>query len=408
MKVSGVREFTLLFLVFSIPFLSWDGYVVFGFISILKLGLLLAFLFLLLDLAKMEFKISLRELSLPVFVLLVLWFFLILSSFWSLLKGFSGFDFHFGYLNIVFLYFLFAYELNENPAFKDKAVKVFVFSVCFVGVLIQMGIGVHSGKDSGAVNAVSELSRVWFLGMNPNILGAMAGLSVIFSVNLLLHGTVNWLAKLLLFVSLAISGSLLVQSGSAGAFIGLLISLVVLVFARRMSLRQLLLSMLVFSCTVGIVLSGLMSSEYLSQKLMAFFSYGETSGRTLAWKYSVDVIADNFLTGVGGSENVGKFFAGYGLSLTSAHNLFLDMFMWGGVFTFLLFSAFLGLVFRNCLFQLKFHNDSLNIAVFLFLLSLLLKAGGALGVYFAWLFLALITPVVKPHNDLGREFKSQC
>ena len=180
---------------------------------------------------------------------------------------------------------------------------------------------------------------------NPNMLGEYLILIIPIAAVMLI-GRGEGLRRFSAFVSLGIMGSCLILTWSRGAWLGLILAAIVLLFMwHRRALW------LVFA---GILSLPLLASILPQSIIYRFTSIGNlsdssTSYRVYIWHSSVDMIKDNFLSGIGIGEGAwDRLYPLYTYMGVEAaphsHNLYLQIWLELGVFGILAFMIFIFLL----------------------------------------------------------------
>jgi len=183
---------------------------------------------------------------------------------------------------------------------------------------------------------------------NPNMLGEYLILSIPIVCSMLI-GRGEGLRRVSALISIGIMGVCLILTSSRGAWLGLIIAMVVYVFIwHRRALWGLFagVAMIPF---LPYILPESIISRFTSIGNMADSS---TSYRVYSWRASVEMIADNFLGGIGIGEGawdrIYPIYAYQGVEASPhSHNLFLQIWLNLGVFGLLVFAVFIFLLFQS-------------------------------------------------------------
>ncbi|PLT23148.1 hypothetical protein, partial [Pseudoalteromonas sp. MelDa3] len=89
-------------------------------------------------------------------------------------------------LQYLFLYWIVTNELRGKATKKKIVLIFFILGILSIYILAINGIGLQSSNDGDALESTENIKRLWFMGMNPNILGALSALASISLVYLLI------------------------------------------------------------------------------------------------------------------------------------------------------------------------------------------------------------------------------
>lgn len=215
-------------------------------------------------------------------------------------------------------------------------------------ILIYTGGGYSSDAWTDSEMFSEWGSRAVATLENPNMLGEYLILSIPIVCSMLI-GRGEGLRRISALVSLGIMGVCLILTSSRGAWLGLMIAMVVYVFIWH---RRALWGM--FACAAMIpflpyILPASIISRFTSIGNMTDSS---TSYRVYSWRASVEMITDNFLGGIGIGEGawdrIYPMYAYQGVEASPhSHNLFLQIWLNLGVFGLIVFVAFIFLLFQS-------------------------------------------------------------
>ena len=215
-------------------------------------------------------------------------------------------------------------------------------------VLIYTGGGYNSDAWTDSEMFGEWGSRAVATLENPNMLGEYLILSIPIVCSMLI-GRGEGLRRISALVSLGIMGVCLILTSSRGAWLGLMIAMVVYVFIWH---RRALWG--IFGCIAMIpflpyILPASIISRFTSIGNMTDSS---TSYRVYSWRASVEMIADNFLGGIGIGEGawdrIYPMYAYQGVEASPhSHNLFLQIWLNLGIFGLIVFAVFIFLLFQS-------------------------------------------------------------
>lgn len=183
---------------------------------------------------------------------------------------------------------------------------------------------------------------------NPNMLGEYFIMIIPIAVSMFI-GRGEGLRRLSAFLCVCIMGVCLILTWSRGAWLGLIIAALIFLFMWH-------------SRAVWIIFAGIASIPILPSILppsivSRFTSIGNmadssTSYRVYIWRASIEMIGDNFLSGIGVGEaawsRLYPLYAYQGVeSAPHSHNLFLQIWLELGLFGILFFVVFLFMLYQS-------------------------------------------------------------
>lgn len=382
--IDRCRQLALYVFIALLGYEYWNKLSIFGGMTMPKLAGLLYFSLAMLTPKKM---LAINKKDAILFgSLLVLWVWLAFASLMTYILYNSELTLQLSFLQLIILFWLVINEIRNDFAVERNIKIAFIVGVFFIFILINMGVGLQSSRESEVVDDIENVTRIWFMGLNPNSLGNLAALAFILSLTFI-EDLRNKFTFLLIFPMLAFL-NLVMFSGSAGALLLLSIGCILFFMANKPSGYKLIIYYSVAAITAVFFISFFSSSEHLINKLSAFFLAGETSGRAEIWMEIINLTAKNPILGVGHTYR-------------TAHNVFLDMFKWGGVVALFFFLFFLALTTKMALSSFFYSKNSLPIILVVSVSFILLKSGGGLNLKYVWVVLALA--VASSHKPIKYE-----
>lgn len=311
--LDNARQLALYIFVALLGYEYWNNLSIFDGMTVPKLAGLFYFALAAIT-PKKSFAIYKHGNALHLSLLFTLWGWLLFASLLTYILYGAELSLQMSFLQLIVLYWLIFNEISNDVNVEKNLKLAFVLGVFSMYILISMGVGIQSSRESEALDDLENVTRIWFMGLNPNSLGNLAALAFILALSFF-ESLKNKFVFLLIIPMLAFV-ELVLSSGSAGAVLLLCLG-VGLFFVLNKPKGY--MSIVYFSSGIVIVfamLNALVESEYLSNKLAAFFIEGETSSRTQIWIETINLTAKNPFLGVGHVYR-------------TAHNVFLDMFKWG-------------------------------------------------------------------------------
>jgi len=399
MKISQVLiDSRLLFLygvIFFVPFEYWTALYVLGQTPSKFLGVF----YLALTIVTLSQSYSLNKYSKIIIIPVLLWFWLFFSG---LLNGVVSnfpmdYAFLFQYSYLILFFFLVVNEIRINPSVRQGVLVSLVLSLVTIAIFIQLGIGVQ-GQDAEVADSLEEVQRIWFFGLNPNLLGNYAAFAILFCVFLYYEFLKTKVLKILFVSFIPLLFMVLGFAGSSGAFLAVILGLTVYFLMRKENIagkvKYVLLGLLLLAAAFY-MLAGF---EYLSGKLERFYETGSTTGRTDIWFYALQIIVENPFIGLGkaGAEQTLEISrAGH----YTAHNVYLDVAMWGGVVGLLLYLGFFFFLFLCSMRYRAITTHASSLSLLLVVAFLMVKSGGGFTNKYVWLLLPYVAWYPVAHRN---------
>ncbi|MDX2231370.1 MAG: IctB family putative bicarbonate transporter [Leptolyngbyaceae cyanobacterium bins.349] len=261
-------------------------------------------------------------------------------------------------LTLYLLFFALLARVLRSPRMRSWVITVFLLTALAVSVYgIQQWF---MGTDALATwvdpeSPLSKTTRVYSYLGNPNLLGGYLVPAVVFSI-VAFFAWPSWMCKGLALVMTAVNGACLMLTFSRGAWIGLVVSMLVLalLLAHWWSIylprfwRTWALPM-VLGTSVGVVLLAIVVVEPLRDRVTSIFAgRGDSSNnfRINVWMAVLDMIRDRPVWGIGPGNNAfNKIYPLYQrprFSALSAYSIVLEVAVETGLIGLV---AFLWLIF---------------------------------------------------------------
>ncbi len=305
-----------------------------------------------------------------------------------LYEGISSNTYYFNskYFSAIIVFWFLSYYFLLYPKKCFYSILLFALSSSLIAILYQLGY----------LNAFVNTTRgrLIIFEENPNSFSSRMAIAFIIITYFILEDPLKFKKiRFLLLVLLPSLFFIVVDTGSRGSFIGLLLGAgLMVVFANvKFSYK---LALIIFS----VVLSFYLFKQLSPTALIERFSQEEGIGvREKIWSNSLEVFYD-YPFGVGE--------AGYYIEMEkrfsekhAPHNLFIYLVVTGGFISLILFLVFLKKLFLKSTSMLKAGNSFL-ITIFVFLIFLISKTGGVFTYLIMWYFFAVINSVnVKYVNE---------
>lgn len=387
-----IRRLILLIFVFILCYADYNP---FGEDSALTLTNVIGSLYLLSVLMTFKTKINYKEIK-PFIIPLLLLFILVTimsivnKSEYNILRS----EFNFGWLRGIILFVFIFYDLKGYPKFQRKIINVYLISIVSVAILATLNIGV-TNHWSG---------RLLIFGTNANVVGFWGVLGITFILNHVIFGDISNKNKLFILLLLPFLLFLIAKSGSRGAFILLMVSLISFLIYSGETLRskiQIISLMFIFWLFAIIIL---LQNDILAERLLSFVKTGDTSGRDELGSYAIRIFKENPIFGCGET--------GYEIKITTLlgkfmgpHNVYLYILVTGGISGLLLFLSFLYRIYKSAIENYRLNKNVLPIILFFIICLSMLKGGGVLTDRVTWFLLAYIAASTTLNIDIKKKDK---
>jgi|SRR5690554_1608217 len=377
-QILKIKRITLLVFIFSLPFEYWDPFGIASFFSITKMaGFGYAALALLIG--KESFDVSIFKF---VRLLLLLWVLMLILNMLNYIGTNTVNIFNFTFFQNILLYWLIASDLKKQYVHIKSLMLSFVLSIVLMSILLMFGIGLGQEFEEG-------VSRITFFENNPNTVGVLAGLAIVFSLYFILNPIQTFQKKGAL-VLLALPGfvNLLLLSGSRGALLTTALSVIIMMVMNKSTPFKRLLQIGLLIVASSYFLDKLMESELMYKRITQSIEEGNTAGRGEIWEDVVEIWSNKPFLGHGATGFETEMTILYG-GRKDAHNLFLYILVTTGFVGISIFLYFLFFHIKKALQKLK-QGDILKIIILVFYLTTVVKSGGVINNKLMWLLLAII------------------
>lgn len=374
----NIKRNSLLLFVFSLPFEYWDPFGIASFFSVTKMA---GFVY-----AGLAFFTIKDSFDLPIFkhvrILLLLWVLLVLLSMFNYIGTNTASVLNFTLFQNIIFYWLIASDLKKGNIQIKTLMLCFVLSIVLMNILLTLGIGLGQEYEE-------EVSRLTFFGNNPNTVGVLVSLTIVFAFYFILNPHKTF-GKKGLFLVLALPAfiNLLLLSASRGALITTGFSVVLMLLMNKTTPFKRIMQVGLLVIAASYFMQKLVESELIYKRMTQFIEEGNTAGRGEIWENVLDISYNRPVLGYGttGFENeMKKIYGGN----KDAHNLFLYILATTGVVGLSLFLYFLYFHLKKSVHNLR-HGDVLKMVLFIFYFTTVVKAGGAINNKLMWFLLAVI------------------
>lgn len=383
---ASVRHAVLYTFVFLLGYENWQALAVGGGITIPRLvGLLYASLAVL----NINEMYSLNKYNkTPSAILLILWGWVVLvSGFIYITHGFQPII-HSTLFQLIILFVLITNEIRLYPKIRAKILLSLTAGVFSIFILVINGVGIKTGIESGGVNSLEMVTRLWFMGMNPNQFGALVVFALLSTISLVFSGDITNKGRYALLALLPSQLLLIGYSGSAGAYLLVFSGVFIYFLLKRGRPSRKILYLAFGTLCIASMYISLSSFDYLSDKVLSFYQTGDTTGRTALWGFALQIAAEHPFIGLGhvGARTILEETSDIN---SSPQNVFIGYLITGGPFALTLFLLFCWTLANKSWAYFKKTGDPSSIMFLAVILIYFLKAGGQ-GDKYVWLLFSWI------------------
>jgi O-antigen ligase len=377
--MKGINRYIVLLLSFVMGLGRYDP--VFGSESELNIGSILAVILILAVFFTTNVFQDIRYYKKELFLLFSV---LLLLFFSSVFYGYAYYDksvFNLKlFISIIFFWFL-SYLFKNDPKLCLNSLLIFSISCTLLAVFSFFDLLGNSYEIRNG--------RALLFGENPNSTSARMAISILFMGYICLENPLNYgkyrFFLLLAFVPLFIT---ILQSGSRGSLLSLLLSSVLLVFFSKIKKSTKLFIFFLFLLVISFAFNLLLQEEVMLERMSTLVEDGNIGSRGKIWDLGLDIFYNNPIIGVGEPGYFDEIKNRYS-EYIDTHNLFLYFLICGGFFTLFLFLWFLYLLLKNVFYNLK-KGNSLILILFIFIILVAFKTGGVLTYLIMWYMFSII------------------
>lgn len=289
-------------------------------------------------------------------------------------------------LNIVLFWFIGNLIYNQ-PLVAEKMLFAIVVGITISTIIFALGYGVSY-----------EFGRLTIFGENSNAIGFYAVFGLMYIISLIFEnrnqvGRKRYLVIVFIFPLLGAAAG----SGSRTAFIMLIVGLS-LFFLLKSNKKFYLkaFSVIIGAIVVYLVYNYLLTFELLHDRLMSTIEEGNLAGRETIWRFSIRIITEHPLIGVGIGEfkNIAEQLYG---SRTSPHNVYIEILLYSGFVGLFFFLLFLFRLLKTAFVTYRIQNYVLPI-ILLAMVGMVFFAGQGLNIKLFWVFYAFIIGAYSQEN----------
>lgn len=261
----------------------------------------------------------------------------------------------------------------------EPVLRVMWLTVLLMGVLQMIGYGYDV--------SLSGFKRVSFFGENPNNYAAKAVLGSIIGLYFIQRDNKEgMIMRLLYLLSLILFFRMIYESASRSGLVMYVVSVFLYFLLSRLSLTKRVIGVIL---GVYIVLLGLRfvltQNNSLMQARLSLVTSGESYGeRDLLVEQSFDAIMSNILTGVSRIP-----LTEYGI-YRDPHNVYLAVFLAGGLFAFMAFVSFNVDIIKRSFHVYRINSNSLYLVLVIIINLDMIQSGGLISHKRLWLVYAIV------------------
>jgi O-antigen ligase len=271
----------------------------------------------------------------------------------------------------------------------------FAASAALLSVLMKLGIGRVALRES------AEFERVSFLGANSNIIAIWAATGIIIITELVTGNILRWgIWRYGLLVFVAPMLVVMMESGSRGAAISLFLGMACFLFASGSAYKRLYIGLAAIGVCLGMFY--LSKGSVLADRMQRTVDTGTMAGREELWPAALKMIQQKPLLGWGmwNPEDYNESPCTFLGELQGAdpHNVFLGFFVFGGILVGLPFLGMSGWWLYVTLLRRRGRWGMIPLALTVFMLSTMFKAGGFYVMKIPWIALAFANAAILPYG----------
>ena len=371
-----INNFCLFLLVFSVTFEQWDPFKLVGSYSVTYFASVV-YIASWIPLFKSNFNFVLfKKYVVPLLMFILAGF--VATAFHSEYSLELKDSYNYRVLLLIILMFLISMHYAKDESMLSKTLNVYIASVKLMFLLFQMGTGVE------IVN-----NRLRLFGDNPNAIGMKAVIAfLIILANLLKpkNSLINVVISLALFIPLL---SLIIASGSRGAFLSVFMGISIITLFSKMSLgKKIFITISGLIASVFFFIYVLETNEVFRRRLLHSLETGDI-GRNEAWMGAYEIIQNNLILGVGFPGALPEMYKYIGIAM-DPHNVFLYVLITTGVIGFLFYMLFVLNLAKNLVKTYQKTGRIIYVLIFVILMINMAKAGGAIGTILYWFLFAVL------------------
>ncbi len=289
------------------------------------------------------------------------------------------------------VFFLMVYNhILLKPGLTERILQTVVFSVYLMGLFYLLNIGVS--YPSG---------RLSIFGANSNMVGVWNVIGILFAFDLIMNKRYSKITLWLLVIACLIGFILVIQSGSRKSVIMLFAGIIFYYLIMNRSLLAKIKYIVPLGIAGFLALDYLLRATLLMNRMEVAYHGEDLGGRLSIWKIALDIIGNNLLLGLSPGLYKAKMTEHFGLGRV-AHNEFITILAYGGIFALLTFAGYLWNLFHvsyKCLKVKLNYITALPLTLWFIVVLFLFTAGGAIESFYTWFLFAFIAGTAEKQTN---------
>ena len=280
-------------------------------------------------------------------------------------------------ISAIIIFWVLSYIFYLYP--KLVYYSIFVFSYACFSLVVFYILGVSSSNFSEGGG------RLVLFGENPNSLSARLAVAFVSLLYLFIRNPLQLkiFFKLFYILPMPFLFVLVLQTGSKGSFIILILATLVLLYFSKINTKYKILITIVIIFGYSFFLT-FIENFSVYERLMS--GRDISTGRYTIWKVVLDIFYD-YPMGTGEAGYFDEITRRY--KFVDPHNLFLYVLVCGGALSFILLLLFFLSLLKKSFIAYK-NGDVLPLILFCFMLFISAKTGGVLTYLPMWYFFAIV------------------
>lgn len=384
--IKRAQKFSIYLMIFSLNFESIDLF----YLGISYLATKISIV-LLLFFSVLNFKNSFTFRNYSNYILIIVSYFLMLTvnNFINRSGNYNKIiDFPF-FLNLLVFVILCNYSMVDKKVIL-KGLLVLSLSSFLLVIFYFLGLG-GEGLFEG---------RFTIFGMNENILGLTLCISILTLLSIVFENNFFLDKKRYLFlVMVPFLFVLMLNTGSRGAFISLLLGISSFLYFKKSITPLKKYSILAITVFTSILLWFLfLKTSVIGERLLSSVNEGDLGSRELIWISIYDVIVNNYIIGIGETGYAEKMMNWFN-DVPSPHNVFIEIICYTGLVGLIVFLIFLKRLYYNARKINLQEGGILSLALF-FPIIITMLSGQLLDSKLIWVLFAFIASNTPEEKDI--------
>lgn len=382
-SLSRLQSFALVLYFFSIHFESWDPFLTGIDYLITKITIVLYISVSLVNFKEFRVLKKYKEFIIPIIIIFIVQ---TISGYLNQRPGYTE------YFSIILFLHIFTFILILLQCIRDKYAITKALNAFIVGGLLLAFFFLIGFETDNSFH-----NRTTIFGINQNMLGINLSVILILIVHrLIFEKNIDALLKVGYLIFIPILIFFLASTGSRSGFLSLLVGFIVMIFFKKTKNILVKLMNLFFGLLLSISLFFyFLSNKTIGSRIINTVETGDLSGRDKYWETIPKLIDINPFFGIGKTGYSYETELMYG-TYTSAHNVFLEVVVMGGLVSLIYLFIFLFRLIKQAIINYKRTYNVLNLSLLspIIVMSLV---GHPLGTKISWGIFAFI--IVSKQNQ---------